>query len=182
MGNLNRKPTRGLTSTQAPALLLRSVFALLEQRWDGAPLPRRGNLATRTICAETGAAPHDDSNERCRRIDELFSLVSPRRLPHVGDDLRPRILVPSPGIIIARDPRIPDRFERLGLALDRHEGIASIRWYVDNQFLGEAPDSRRHVSWELREGKHFVSAEVRLSQSQDKTEVVQLGPVGFTVR
>ncbi len=180
MGNLNRAPTRGLTSSQAPAVLLRSVFALLEQRWDGAPLPRRGDIVTRTICAETGALPQGDVL-RCRKIDEIFSRREPRIKPRNNQNDAPQILVPSPGIIVARDPRIPDAFERLGLALDRSSGISSVRWYMDSQYVGEAPASGKQVSWPLQEGRHTVTAKVVLAKG-DQATVIDVGPVGFTVR
>jgi len=165
MGNLDRTPTRGVTSTQGPAVLLRSAFSLLERRWDGTPLPRRGALERRDLCLSKKDLPVNTGSADCRVISEIFSKSSVeikgsdmlRAAPH-------SILVPSPGLVMARDPRIPDTLERLAFTLNHTQQVLEVRWYVDGIKKIAVVAEPFSFAWALEAGTHRVTAEVDVAK------------------
>lgn len=163
MGNLDRTPTRGVTSTQGPAVLLRSVFSLLERRWDGARLPRHGELERRDLCLDKRDLPAPQGSADCRMISELFS----KKAPAVSESktvlaTAHSILVPSPGLVMARDPRIPDNLERLAFTLNHSQQVKEVRWYVDGALKAKVNTDPFSYAWALEAGPHRVRAEVDL--------------------
>jgi penicillin-binding protein 1C len=177
MGNLDRSVTVGLTSSQGPAVLLRSVFALLERRWEGAKLPLKGELVWRKVCDID-----QEKAERCHQIDELFNskqqVIEQRNFEQVS----PQILVPSPGLVLAKDPRIPDQLEHLKLRLDNYHSVKHVAWFIDGTPI-KAQSSDIHTgSWALEAGSHSVKALVELSKSEKEVVTIELGPVEFFVQ
>jgi penicillin-binding protein 1C len=68
MGNLDRRPTRSVTGTTGPGLVLRGIFAELNRYLEPRPLRLSSNLQAFTICRVTGLR----ANSRCPRMDEWF--------------------------------------------------------------------------------------------------------------
>lgn len=68
MGNLDRRPTRSVTGTTGPGLVLRALFAELNRSTDPGPLQLSSTLASLPICRDSGlrAAPG------CPKLDEWF--------------------------------------------------------------------------------------------------------------
>lgn len=77
MGNLDRRPTRSVTGTTGPGLVLRSVFAELNRGVDSRPLPLSPHLERVSVCRLTGLR----AGARCPRLDEWFlPATSPREV------------------------------------------------------------------------------------------------------
>ncbi|WP_244084567.1 hypothetical protein [Desulforhabdus sp. TSK] len=69
MGNLDRKPTCGITGTTGPGLILRAVFSELNRFQEACPLYLSPRLAVVKICRETGLR----ATEHCPTMEEKFA-------------------------------------------------------------------------------------------------------------
>jgi penicillin-binding protein 1C len=73
MGNLDRRPTRGVTGAMGPALVLRAIFAELNRdgetrSFPGSPFSAAAGLQSLGICAVSGML----AGPGCPRMDEKF--------------------------------------------------------------------------------------------------------------
>ena len=68
MGNLDRRPTRGITGAMGPALVLRAIFAELDRDGETGSFSTWAWLECRSICAVTGML----AGPGCPRIEEKF--------------------------------------------------------------------------------------------------------------
>ena len=75
MGNLDHRPTDGVTGTTGPGLLLRSVFARLNRFEEARPLFLSARLAVHRICRESGRR----ATPSCPAIQEKYL---PGTAPH----------------------------------------------------------------------------------------------------
>jgi penicillin-binding protein 1C len=87
MGNLDHRPTRGVTGAMGPALVLRSVFAELNRDGETGSLstgevPRGTGLQSLSICSVSGML----ASPGCPRIDEKFE---PGKVPVNACTLHP---------------------------------------------------------------------------------------------
>lgn len=188
MGNLDRSSMSSISGARGPALVLRSVFALLEQRRETRDLYLSPRLTRKTVCASSGAiantlcpakvelfvpgsAPKEhctqrhlfNQNEAAHIITEIshdnhLNTDSPRP---ASDISAPRITMPTPGLRLAMDPRVPDSKEAFAFELAAHQPLSEIQWIVDGipvQKSGSTVDTR--YLWPLSRGRHTVSARV----------------------
>ena len=188
MGNLNRTSMLEISGARGPALVLRSVFAELGRRRDAQPLYQSSTLLHRTVCPISGELARGG----CPHMDEVFvSGSEPRQeciLSHDGGSATEgarehtpsvRIIMPTPGLHVARDPRIPDPLEALPFQVEATRPITAIRWLVDGAQVGETGAGILAYSWELQEGRHTVTAKVRVEDNEDWLETED---IGFWVR
>ena len=188
MGNLNRTSMLEISGARGPALVLRSVFAELGRRRDAQPLYQSATLLHRTVCPISGEL----AKSGCPHSDEIFVFGSePRGECSMSHDVvsaseavhgqRPsvRILMPTPGLHVARDPRIPDTLEALPFEIEATRPISTIRWIVDGVPVGETGAGVRTYSWALQQGRHTVAAKVRVEDNEDWLETED---IGFWVR
>lgn len=170
MGNLQQRPMRDVSGSVGPALLLRSLFAVLHQHTDTQPLPLSAHLVPQTICRITGQA----ASAQCPSMQEWFlpgtnpatlcplhaptlltaSTVVPETLASVS------LLRPTPGLQLAMDPRIPDVLEVFPLQLPRQIPITRVEWLVDGQVVGSTGRNVRQFPWPLSRGPHMAQARV----------------------
>ncbi len=68
MGNLDRRPTRSVTGTTGPGLVLRSIFAEINKLVEPRPLRLSAGLESHAVCRVTGLI----AGPRCPRLDEWF--------------------------------------------------------------------------------------------------------------
>jgi penicillin-binding protein 1C len=87
--------------------------------------------------------------------------------------------MPTPGLYVARDPRIPDALEALPFKVESTRPITAIRWFVDGVQVGETGVGTRTYSWALQQGHHTVVASVRVG---NETKWRETKEVGFWVR
>ena len=90
-----------------------------------------------------------------------------------------RIIMPTPGLHVVRDPRIPDRLEALPFQVEATRPITAIRWLVDGAQVGETGAGILAYSWALQHGHHTVAAQVRIEEAP---EWIETDKVGFWVR
>ncbi|MHC1745401.1 MAG: transglycosylase domain-containing protein [Syntrophobacteraceae bacterium] len=86
MGNLDRRPTRSVTGTTGPGLVLRTIFAEINRFVEPRPLRLSSGLESRAVCRVTGLR----ASPRCPKLDEWFSPnTAPARFCAIhGDDIR----------------------------------------------------------------------------------------------
>ncbi len=192
MGNVDRRPTRDVVGSVGPALVLRAVFGELNRHRQVRPLLLAPTLAERTICRESGARAgascpvttewfrrRDRVAARCplhERADDpahdpaLAAAAAPAGTPHIES--------PTPGLLLALDPRIPDQLEAFAFELGGlgGQGAELIEWLVDDARVAETTTAR--YEWPVARGHHRVFARVHLAGGR----VVATDPVGFTVR
>lgn len=211
MGNLTREPMREVTGAIGPALLLRAIFAKLESGAPGEPLALPHGLISRRVCSVSGIAagpgcpaidewfvrgkePRQSCNHRHEAgaaenltgigvTDHHAGIAG--RIDQAGDAgqrrMRPRIAMPTPGLQIAMDPRIPDDREAIRFQLAGVQNMQPVEWIVDGQRVG-AGDSRSGAEnqplWQLRPGVHEVRARLEIGDGT----TVDSEPVRFYVR
>jgi penicillin-binding protein 1C len=78
----------------------------------------------------------------------LFALSAPDDGPTSGASHKPRILSPASGTILALDPDIPPRHQRLTLKAE----AANLRWRLAGQVLGRGAE----VQWMPWPGRHVI--------------------------
>jgi penicillin-binding protein 1C len=168
MGNLTQTPTRGITGSTGPALVLRGTFDLLNRNQDTQRLWLSPRLTRRVICADSGAPATAD---HCPHRSEYFVPgTEPRAPTGVGRKLAQasspvadpateiRFRQPTPGLRMAYDPRLPEEAQAFEFELQGVHARDTVEWRVD----GGAPQhgGATHL-WPLKRGAHFVSASVR---------------------
>lgn len=202
MGNLNRSSMREISGARGPALVLRSVFAELERGGESRGLFRSPRLLHRETCGASAALAGDD----CSRIHELFvagtepttecggshtthntsdehqgatrARLSEREVT-ASQGLEPTlsIMMPTPGLHIARDPRIPDNAERLVFEVERLKPDDTLEWIVDGVVVGYSSRGKRTYPWALIPGRHLVRARIVGAEGYRESQ-----EVGFLVR
>ena len=171
MGNLNRASMREMSGVRGPALVLRSVFAELNRTEETKPLFLSPSLSHRTVCPLTGSL----AGEGCSHVEEIFIPGSEPTAVCTGHHIEGkhspsnadghsnesvRIIMPTPGLNLARDPRIPDHLEALPFELAAPAAISEIRWFVDDREVGVSRSASAKYLWPLEAGHHTVRATV----------------------
>jgi penicillin-binding protein 1C len=191
MGNLNRTSMFEVSGARGPALILRSIFAKLEKLRDSRDLFISPSLNRQTICPLSGMLATDS----CPHLEELFIAGStPRatcRAKHVLSDQEPaptndylsppavRVALPSPGLRLAKDPRIPDELEAFAFELDSASPPSEVTWVVDDYDLATLSGPNSRYLWNLQPGRHLVKARVRFGEA---ARAVETATVEFFVR
>ncbi len=176
LGNLDRKPMSEVSGASGAALILRAVFAELNRAGETKSIFRSPNLSQTQICAKTGKI----ATKQCPVVHEWFiqgtepvevcalhsaELNSQNK---IGTERAPHIVLPTPGLEIALDPRIPDRFERLALKLDTED--QGVSWIMDGKVLTDLED--QHL-WQPTRGEHTLFAKINRGDQVLTTEVVK---------
>lgn len=190
IGNLNRAAMHEMSGARGPALVLRSIFAELYRTDEAHPLYLAPSLSHRTVCPLTGKL----ASEGCPHVEEIFIPGSEpttecsvrhteRSIPgsttnHPVDE-KPRILMPTPGLKLAQDPRIPDHLEALPFEIAAPTDATQIKWIVDNREVGVSGGRVSTYLWPLEAGHHEVRAKVLYKGQRSP---IDTDPVGFWVR
>jgi penicillin-binding protein 1C len=193
MGNLDRRPTNGITGTTGPGLVLRAVFAELNKYEEPRPLYISPNLITATICRISGLLAGPDCptmQEKFRpgtaplqhcplRHEELSSSRGAAALLQTDSIDHLRLLQPTPGLELALDPRIPDELEGFSFLLSKHLKIEKVEWKVDGKVIGVTGKNGYRFLWRPSRGSHVAEARVWFTQGSAPADTP---PVSFTVR
>lgn len=176
MGNLDGSAMNGVTGSVGPAMALRSAFALLNRNQDTRGLWMSQRLAPTTICRKTGL-PADG---QCESMTEWF-VAGTAPVAATAHETKAateyRILEPTPGLQLARDPRIPDELEAFKMSVASVPDLREVEWHIDG-----IPVSRTRtgeLTWRLVPGPHEVIAHIRAG-SADETHLTD--KVRFYVR
>jgi penicillin-binding protein 1C len=193
IGNLDQRPSEGVTGSTGPALVLRGVFAQLARGTATRPLYLSRTLervrvcvpvplaATEAGCVEReewfrpGTAPRAGDDGGATQLGDLT--VDARRAAAAPRATAPRIRLrqPTPGLALAFDPRLPADAQAFEFALD---GIAAgdrVHWHVDGR---EHVTANGRLLWPVTRGEH----DVVVSVWRNGTEVAALDRVSFAVR
>jgi penicillin-binding protein 1C len=200
MGNLDGSAMNGVTGSVGPALVLRSAFALLNRGQDTRGLWMSPRLVPLTICRKSGLP----ADRRCESMTEWFvpntapaaavhatqaasehsTTSGPGTAASASARTHPtraateyRIVEPTPGLQLARDPRIPDELEAFTMSVAPVPDLREVEWHIDG-----VPVSRTHsgtLTWHLLPGPHEVFAQIRVG---DSDEMHTTEPVRFYVR
>jgi penicillin-binding protein 1C len=191
LGNLNRTSMFEVSGARGPALILRSVFAKVEKLRESRDLFSSPALTRHTICPLSGYL----ATANCPHVEELFitgtapteqcsahhtrgeqNIPSQTASPSTPTA---RIALPSPGLRIARDPRIPDQLEAFAFELDSSKPTSEVTWMINDSELTTIKGANSRFLWKLQAGQHLVKARVRFERSDT---VVETPSVQFFVR
>lgn len=171
MGNLDRRPTRGISGAIGPALVLRSIFAELGRGEEPPLLPANSGLASVSICSVTGMLAGPD----CPRTLELFEPgTSPAAACSLHNarakDAAPpkalargeavRLIQPTPGLQLAIDPRIPPALQAFYFKIPESLEVSGVEWVLDREVAGRTGPGRHKFLWRLRRGTHLAKARI----------------------
>lgn len=189
MGNLSRISMHDVTGAKGPALVLRSVFAELQRLGESRSLYLDPSLLHRSVCTHSGklagaSCPHVEElfvtgTEPTARCDGRHGTQQPSDSDLYRSPPSVRITMPTPGLHIARDPRIPDLLEALPFEIAAHGEVSEVRWFVDGGEVARTQGGSTKALWPLTEGRHTVKAVVRVAAT---SEEVHSQEVGFWVR
>lgn len=171
LGNLDYSAMNRITGSTGPAVILRSVFNLLNTDRVQQPLYFSERLEKHAVCLSTGLLASSD----CESKDEWF-------IPGVYPDTLKtpektvRIRKPTPGLRMAMDPRLPDSSEYFEFALSTVQPVKRVDWYVNNKKIhsSHAPN----YLWPLRRGEFAVKARIWFEQ---QALPVDTEPVDYVV-
>lgn len=152
-GDLVGRATDGVTGAIGPALLVRSVFAVLNRSSVPAPL-ERGNV---------------------RRAPDASDMFEASGETPAAVEAAPAFVQPFEGLHVALDPRVPRAQQALEFKLGGVPGLRGVRWYVDGAEVARTADDS--WLWPLARGAHSAAARVELASG-----TVTLAPVGFLVK
>lgn len=162
MGNLDQKPTDGITGSTGPALVLRSIFSELNKREDTAPLYLSPKLVQKTICqtvagacyprSEYFMAGHTEPEQQQKSLSSAFSLVSP-----------------TEGLRIAIDPRIPRELQRFEFKVANRSPDNAVEWQLNDATI--RTDSNTYL-WELQRGQHQLQARIMDGDTELSTQKI----------
>jgi penicillin-binding protein 1C len=192
MGNLDRTPTRGLTGTTGPGLVLRAVFSELNANGEPSWIRLSPHLVRKVICQKSGRLP----GPQCPLTDELFAAGSdPAERCELHHEPGHRITAsvsngvsamrvieltqPVTGLELAMDPRVPDALEAFSLMLPRGLPSRKVEWIMDGILEGTTGPGSCRFEWMIQKGFHTAQARVWLD---GLPEAVETPPVSFSVR
>lgn len=174
MGNLDQRPTDGLTGSLGPALLLRSIFAELNQRRETRPLALHTSLEQIDICAQTGQAR--SLNETCQSYPEYFLAgTAPQTRKPVSKPSKISLRQPTPGLHIAYDPRQPKSNQAFEFQLAGLMPLDSVEWHVGGKTINT---QGARLAWPLEKGEHKVEVIIWRGGKQ----VHKIAPTQFLVK
>jgi penicillin-binding protein 1C len=175
MGNLNDLPMDGVTGSVGPAMVLRSVFAQLNRDQDTRGLWLSPKLVAADICAQDGRA----AEGRCASAPEWFlpGTAPKAELTPPSPPVEYRVIEPTPGLQLARDPRIPVELQAFTMSVAPVPALKTVSWYIDGTWVRTTSTGKFH--WALVPGTHEINAVIRGGGSPDEHSTE---PVRFYVR
>ena len=175
IGNLDNRATDGVTGSNGPALILRSVLAELNRHQVTRPLYLSPRLVKADICRDSGLA----ADRNCASLSEWFV---PGTEPH-AIAIRPKdgktiyLQYPTQGMQLAMDPRIEEAQQAFMFKLANLPDNTPVDWYVDDQLVAAA--STGDYLWTLQPGIHSVSPRIWQAESG---QFQDMPIVSFTVK
>jgi len=187
IGDLDQRPTDGITGSTGPALVLRAVFAELTHGTPSRPLYVSPKLARRAVCVPSPGTP----GEGCVERQEWFvsedaakqaapAGASENGAKHFASNVldsaaRIRFRQPTPGLRLAYDPRLPADAQAFEFRLDGVLSTDRVEWTIDGETEIDVGPTRL---WPVRRGEHRVSARVL----RDGVPIADVGEVTFVVK
>jgi penicillin-binding protein 1C len=156
IGNLDQQATDGITGSNGPALILRSVFAELNRHRETHPLYLSPRLLKTEICRDSGL-PADG---HCASLSEWFVPGTEPKTTALPPENTKSVYLqhPTQGMQMAMDPRIPEDQQAFVFRLANLPHGTSVDWYVDKKPV--AATSTGEYLWSLQRGAHSVRAHI----------------------
>lgn len=181
MGNMDYQPMEKVTGSTGPAIVLRSLFNELNRHRDVQPLMLSRSLEKHRICTQTGklvSETNDQSiglEDNCLVRDEWFV---PGTLASTNEDEveHIRLRLPTPGLRMAMDPRIPDESEFFEFSLSTTKNIREVEWFVNDTLVATTTSSQ--FLWPLARGNFSTHARVRTSAG----DIITTEPIPYSVQ
>ena len=192
MGNLDRRPTKGVTGAIGPALVLRSIFAELNRDNEPKSPVIAENLRTLGICAVTGLL----AGPQCPKIDEKFVpgkepveicsfhravAATPAPRGHSPRDVTVRMLQPTPGLQIAVDPRIPMDLQAFAFKISHGSGASKVEWMLNGEVIGRTGKDEYQFLWPITRGSYLARARIWRDQEGEPMETPEVAFVVIMV-
>lgn len=194
LGNLDARPMQEVSGSIGAAVILRAMFKELEADGKGKTLFVDPKLAEHSICALTGelASPHcptlkewflpnSQPQHTCRAHQELVAQTQPST-PNGNNGTALSLTLPSPGLHLALDPRVPVSLQAFPLTLPPNLNPSEVHWYVDNKIIGTTGPKEIQFLWPIKRGHHEAFAEVYMpNQKSPLRTKLRTKTVGFLV-
>lgn len=162
MGNLDGSAMNGVTGSVGPAMVLRSAFALLNRNQDTRGLWMSPRLVPTSVCRKSGL-PADG---QCESMTEWFVPGTvPVAAPAAPTAIEYRILEPTPGLHLARDPRIPDELEAFRMSINPVPLLREVEWNIDGVTVARTRTGE--LTWQLVAGRHEMYALIRTGDADE---------------
>lgn len=171
MGNLDHTPTNGVTGVIGPALTMRSIFSELNKYQETTSLYLSPKLISENICVST----HVASQECMPRTEYFISGTQPSLENSTVLPVAMKFVLPTPGLQIAIDPRVPHDLQQLKFQLSGVPPQSQIDWMLNGMHL--ATTDNHYYLWDLEKGNHRLSAVVN-SHAQS----IEIPAVEFVVK
>ena len=168
MGNLDRKPTQGLTGATGPAMILRNVFHRLNQNQQPLPLYLSKKLFRRQICIDY------QDGESCVPRHEFFIEQDTTTSDNILQ--KDQIYKPSENLRIAYNPRIPLEKQHFEFLIKSSRDIKNVTWMLNGKVI--ATTEGKSFLWQIAAGRQHLEV---IITTKDDTKIT-LKPVDFTVR
>ena len=187
MGNLDDRPTRGISGAVGPALVLRAIFAELDRDGETGAFATWPGLKTVSICSVSGLL----AGPGCPHVDERFEpgtapvqvctlhSAAPGRPCPVVQRSGIRLLQPSPGLQIAIDPRIPVQLQAFAFKISNDIKLSRIEWVLNGENVAKTGRDEHQFLWPLRRGRYTLLARVWRA---GRSNPVQTAEVEFVVK
>ena len=161
IGNLDHQTTDGVTGSNGPALVLRSVFAELNRHQDTRPLYLSPRLVKAEVCRDSGLPADGD----CASLSEWFVTGTEPHAQTMLPEDAPAVYLsqPTQGMQLAMDPRIEETDQAFVFKLANLPENTPVDWYVDDKLAASTPTGE--FLWTLQPGIHTVSTRIRQAAS-----------------
>ncbi len=173
LGNLDNTPMNGVKGASGPALIARSIFVELNKDHQTAPLLRSDKLVKETVCVPTLNTKANLTENGCTMRSEYFvpgTQPSLQPAANAAATQTPQILQPSPGLMLAYNPRLPSDLQAFQFQLRDVADNVSVAWYLNGEKIGSS--SGPAYNWSLRRGHYKLYAVISQNNQEIKTESV----------
>ncbi len=172
MGNLDGKPTNGVTGAVGPAIVLRSIFSELNRNQPTKPLYLSPKLVRMDVCID-----YQDNNP-CVKRTEFFIPGTKKEIVRKearGGVQQAAIIRPTQGLQIAYDPRIPSDRQAFKFIVGGTRPGDKVVWVLNKNVI--ATTDNPEFLWHISRGRHSLQADII---SGGKTTAA--GEVSFIVK
>lgn len=172
MGNLNATPMNEVTGSTGPALVLRSIFSILNKDRETKKLFFSPKLIPSEICIRP-----EDEQENCSMRTEWFANIQANKLNEPNNViLKPQLVRPTNNLQIAYDPRIEQNHQNFRFEIKNLNNFKTIKWIVNDQLFRETKTPT--TLWNIKRGKYRLAV---IIENEDET-ITDLPPVQFIVK
>lgn len=168
LGNLDNAPMNGVKGASGPALIARSIFAELNKDHKTAPLPLSSKLVKAVVCVPT-LATMPTGAENCTQRSEYFlpgTEPKPQNTVRSASTAKPVIAQPSPGLMLAYNPRLPADLQAFEFRLNNVSDHTPVSWYLNEQLAAKTYGAT--YNWPLQRGKYKVYARIGNQMETDR--------------